>query len=83
MKSIGYIGNIHPFINRLICLWRVLTVRNFILIEVREAEVNGKPGRAIKVHRRTDYNVESDYYTIKGALMTIDGEAQEFVKSNQ
>jgi hypothetical protein len=69
MKSINYKRNKHPLIIRLIALWRIITCKNFILIDYNEYTKNGNKGRTIRPLYRTDYNTESEILTLKGAYM--------------
>lgn len=56
-------------ISRIKCLWFVLTSRNVIVIhKIKEIQIDGQPGRRVAVRRRTDYNTESDYLTMKMAI---------------
>lgn len=72
MKSNKYKHNTRPFLNRLRALFRVLFSRNFILIEVEEIILEGKPGRSVRVLSRTDYDTESDLLTLSAAYMRIE-----------
>jgi hypothetical protein len=58
--------------NRIKALWNILTKRNFILIYGIEefTREDGEPGRRFAWLRRTDYNTESDFYTMKAAMCT-------------
>lgn len=72
MKSKSYKGNTSPFLNRLRALFRVLFSRNFILIEVQETTVGGRPARNTRVLCRTDYGTESDLLTLSAAYLRIE-----------
>ena len=55
--------------NKLVAIWRILTCRNFILIDVNEIRVADRKGRSLRVLIRTNHTLLSDYLTIKGALI--------------
>lgn len=65
-------SNSSPFFNRLRALYRVLRSRNFILIEVQETIVGGRPARNTRVLCRTDYDTESDLLTLSAAYLRIE-----------
>lgn len=53
------------FIGKIKALWFVLKCRNFILIyDIKEIE----GGRKVAYLRRTDYNTESDFYSMKASM---------------
>lgn len=55
---------------RLLALWFIVTSKNFILIHnIEETVLNGQPARKNRLLRRTDYSCESDFYSIKLALL--------------
>jgi hypothetical protein len=54
---------------RIKALWKICTTHNFILVyEIEEIKINGNPGRKSAFIRRTDYNTESDFYTMKASM---------------
>lgn len=56
---------------RIKALWKICTTRNFILIYgIEEMKIEGEPGRKFSWLRRTDYNTESDFYTMKAAMVS-------------
>jgi len=58
------------FIGRLKALWFILRYRNFILIyDIKEIEIEGEKGRQLSSIRRTDYNTESDFYSMKASMI--------------
>jgi hypothetical protein len=59
----------HPIIVRIGAIWRVLTCRNFILIDFKEFEENGQKGRSVRPLYRSDYDAESDFLTLKAAML--------------
>jgi hypothetical protein len=59
----------HPLIIRLIALWRVMTCKNFILIDYSEFIKDGKKGRKIRPLYRTNYDAESEQLTLKAAFL--------------
>lgn len=67
-----YYRNTHPFLNRLRGVWRILTCRNFILIDFNEFERQGQKGRKVRTLHRTDYNKESELLTIKAVYNQIE-----------
>jgi len=68
-ESIGM--NRKAFWGRLKALWFILRHKNFILIYgIEEKPVSGQPGRRCAYLRRTDYNTESDFYTMKMSMCT-------------
>lgn len=64
------------FFGRIKGLWFVLTSRNFILIYGIKEFVNkdGDEGHKIAYLRRTDYNTESDFYSMKASMVMQFGE---------
>lgn len=72
MKAPNYRYNASPLLNRLRAVFRVLFSRNFILIEVKEKTVDGRPARDTRVLSRTDYDTESDLLTLSAAYMHIE-----------
>ena len=56
--------------NRIKAFWQILSKRNFILIYGIEefTREDGETGRRFAWLRRTDYNTESDFYTMKAAM---------------
>ena len=66
--SENYVRNKHPLIIRIIAIWRILTCRNFILIDFYEFKENNENKRKVRPLYRTDYNAESEYLTLLGAL---------------
>lgn len=72
MKNKNCKGYSSPFLNRLRALCRVLLSRNFILIEVQETTVDGRPARNTRVLSRTDYSTESDLLTLTAAYLRIE-----------
>lgn len=62
-------------IPRLIAIWRIITKRNFILIEVEEFVVeNNQRGRNVRALIRTDYSIESDLLTLEAAKVQLNKE---------
>lgn len=61
---------IKQFKLRMKSVWNILTKRNFILIYgIKEfTREDGEPGRSLAWTRRTDYNTESDFYSMKAAM---------------
>lgn len=59
----------HPIIIRMIALWRILTCRNFILIDFNEFERNGQKGRNVRPLYRSNYDADSEYLTLKAAIL--------------
>jgi hypothetical protein len=53
---------------RLIALWRILTCRNFILIDFKETITDNRPSRIVRPLYRSDYDSESEFLTIKAVL---------------
>jgi len=58
----------YPMVIRLICIWRIITCRNFILIDFKETTTDGKPSRKVRPLYRSDYDAESEFLTLKAAL---------------
>lgn len=67
--SPNYKRSKHPIIIRLLGLWRILTCRNFILIDFTETKTDGKEGRRVRPLYRSDYDGESEFLTLKAALL--------------
>lgn len=67
--SDNYIRNKHPLLLRLISIWRILTVRNYILIDYEEFNGDGKRGRKFRTLTRTNYDGDSDSLTLKAAYL--------------
>lgn len=59
----------HPFIIRLIAIYRILFCRNFILIDCNELKVDDQKARRVRLLFRTDYDLESDQLTLKAAYL--------------
>lgn len=66
--SSNYKRKSHPLYMRLVALWRVLTCRNFILIDFKEFIVKGMDGRDIRTLYRSNYDSESELNTLYGAI---------------
>ncbi len=62
-----YKRNKHPLFVRITGLWRIVTCRNFILIDFVEFEKSGEKGRKVRTLYRSDYDSESEYLTLKAA----------------
>ena len=57
-------------IGKIKSIFYILTNRNFILIYgIKEIKINNEPGRKSSFIRRTDYNTESDFYTMKSSML--------------
>jgi hypothetical protein len=69
MKHPEYHRNINPIINRIIAIWRIITCRNYMLIDYKEFEREGRKGRNVRTLYRTDYNKESEILTLKAVLL--------------
>ena len=67
--SKNYKRSKHPLIVRLVALFRVLTCKNFILIDYFEFIENGERGRKIRDLYRTNYDKESEQLTLKAVYM--------------
>lgn len=67
--SQNYKRNTHPLIIRLIGLWRILTCKNFILIDYCEFTRNNNKFFKIRPLYRTNYDSESEKSAIKGAYL--------------
>ena len=67
--SPNYKRSKHPLIIRLIALWRVITCKNFILIDYSEFIKNGEKGRKVRPLYRTNYDSESEQLTLKTAYL--------------
>jgi hypothetical protein len=68
--SPNYKRNKHPIIIRFIGLWRILTRRNFILIDFYETTTDGKASRQVRTLYRSDYDAESEFLTLKASLLS-------------
>lgn len=67
--SINYIRKHHPLKVRLVALWRVLTCRNIILIDLVEIhDIEKGKGMRVRPLYRTDYDKESEVLTLKCAI---------------
>lgn len=54
---------------RLVAIFRILTSKNWMLIDgIKEYKKDGEPARCSRLLRRTDYDTESDFLTLKGVL---------------
>jgi len=74
--SPNYKRSKHPLIIRAIAIWRVITCRNFILIDYSEFVKDGEKGRKVRPLYRTNYDSESEELTLKAAyLMRSQNEA--------
>ena len=50
-------------------LWYILRTRNFILLyDIKEGFIGDEPSRSVAALRRTDYNTESDFYSMKHSM---------------
>ncbi len=65
------VGNLFKRLKgRLNIVLTALTTKNIMLVTVNEfTENNGEKGRNVSVITRTDYSHESDYLTLKGAVL--------------
>lgn len=68
--SLNYKREKHPLIIRILALWRVVTCRNFILIDFYEEQINGEAARKVRPLYRSDYGAESEFLTLKAALLS-------------
>ena len=66
--SLNYKREKHPLIIRLVALYRVITCRNFILIDFEEITKRTLPARRVRPLYRSDYDSESEILTLKAAL---------------
>lgn len=62
-------------IGKLKALYFILASRNFILIhDIKEFEKDGQHGHSTAYLRRTDYDTESDFYSMKASMVHQFGE---------
>lgn len=64
-----YTRNHFLLTGRIIAIWRILTRRNFILVDYSEFEKDGQKGKKIRPLYRTDYSSESEFLALKGAML--------------
>jgi len=60
----------HPIVMRLLGIWRIITCRNFILIDFYEQEIDGKAARKVRPLYQSDYDSESEFLSLKAALLS-------------
>lgn len=70
--SNNYVRNDNPLKLRFIAIWRIITKRNFILIDFEEYFVSDrlqgvKAARKVRPLYRTDYDAQSEYLTLLAA----------------
>lgn len=63
----NYRREIHPFFQRLVSIWYIITKQNYILVLVEEGVSDGQNTRRVKPIYRTDYSGESDLLTLTAA----------------
>lgn len=65
MKFDKYKRKIHPFLNRLVTIWEILTVKEYILVKIDKRE---NKCRYISIRHRTNGDDNDDLLTLYAAV---------------